>query len=199
MKAASKRPPPRRRGPREVDHRLADGGSAQRPAGKGRRERSPIIRKRAFSRQPATIAAAASPPAARTAVAANWADPAKTRADIAMAAPAPIVGRATTPKDTATQEGRHGVGEADAEARPEGGLRSEACSCATGARAIERGSIGLRRGREALLDRHLASLPGREADARAQGHRARDREHPARVATVPAAAARLSRDHGARP
>src|SRR5262249_8550684 len=59
-----------------------------------------MARKRALSRMPATIAAAAPPPAARTAVEPNCAAPANTNADMTIAASAPITGRATTPKDT---------------------------------------------------------------------------------------------------
>src|SRR5258707_1258742 len=58
-----------------------------------------MARNRALSRTPATIAAAAPPPTASTAVDPNWAAPAKTKADITIAASGPITGRATTPKE----------------------------------------------------------------------------------------------------
>ena len=48
---------------------------------------------------PATIAAAALPPSASTAVAANWAAPANTIADITTGATCPMTGSATTPKE----------------------------------------------------------------------------------------------------
>ena len=63
---------------------------------------TPIDRKRALSIAPVAIAVAASPPAASTAVAPNWADPAKTNTDITIGAIDPIVGWATTPNESPT-------------------------------------------------------------------------------------------------
>ena len=65
------------------------------------------------------IAASAPPPAPRTAVDANWAAPAKTIAENTIAAPAPITGSATTPKETPTQPRRDRVRHAGAHARPQ--------------------------------------------------------------------------------
>src|ERR671915_1814905 len=61
---------------------------------------TPIARKRAFSIVPAAMAVSASPPAASTAVAPNWAEPANTTADITTGATGPMSGSARTPKDT---------------------------------------------------------------------------------------------------
>ena len=51
---------------------------------------------------PAAIAAAAPPPAASTAVAANWAEPANSSADITIGATGPITGSARTPNEIAS-------------------------------------------------------------------------------------------------
>src|SRR4051794_9681503 len=59
----------------------------------------PIGRKRAFSIRPVRIAVSAPPPEASTAVAPNCEAPANTKADMAIAAVAPITGRATTPNE----------------------------------------------------------------------------------------------------
>src|SRR5262245_41286680 len=51
---------------------------------------------------PATIAAAAPPPPASTAVAANWAEPANSSADITIGTTGPITGSARTPNEIAS-------------------------------------------------------------------------------------------------
>ena len=56
-------------------------------------------RKRELMSRPADTADARLPPAARMPTDANWAAPANTRNDIAIAAAAPISGSASTPND----------------------------------------------------------------------------------------------------
>ena len=100
MKAGSKRPPPRLAAAQEksiIVCPISDRRSTP-PSSDGARA-TPIGTYRAFSRIPAAIAAAASPPAARTAVAANCADPANSAADMTIGAMGPMTGSASTPKE----------------------------------------------------------------------------------------------------
>src|SRR4051794_21976843 len=71
------------------------------PRNEGAAEK-PIGRNRAFISRPATVAAPAVPPAARTDSDANCAAPAKTTIDMTTAGSAPSTGRARTPNETAT-------------------------------------------------------------------------------------------------
>ena len=59
---------------------------------------------------PAKIAAPAPPPAASTASAANWAEPANTTADITIGATVPITGCASTPNEIASRNDAAEIG-----------------------------------------------------------------------------------------
>ena len=73
------------------------------PPGSDGPSATPIGRKREFTSAAASTAAATVPPWARIAIAVNWAEPANTIADIAIAAPADSPALcATTPKDSAS-------------------------------------------------------------------------------------------------
>ena len=96
----SKRPPPRLASAQEAS--TSAWPRSARPSGPARSEGAmamPIGTKRRLSSMPATIAAAAPPPAESTARAANCAEPANTTTDMTIVAAGPITGRASTPKD----------------------------------------------------------------------------------------------------